>query len=382
MSNSRTWIKRLVSPVIRKNVFLFLNRLKINIIDPLLFPERRIAREKFLRCEEKNPFLELQIPVAKFPQDVQQLLSIWTDPGWTQDQYLLIFDEAGIIEPTSGWGMQGKQLIYSSLGFARAPYVHKPELFRSKRRVVKLKNVMSLRDTGEENYFHFFNDVIPKIYFARDNGVDLANYHLVVSSKLAERDYFKQTVSLAPFAGLQWHVQNDEVISFERAIFCKPFTHTKSYIGQTADLLISKFGNHVSPQVQDRLFITRPEHSLRFIENFNEIEEVLKQHRFAIVDPALMSFAEQVSLFTRARYLIGVHGAGMTNMIFRKDQDTGVLEIVQPFDYIPFHYMMLAHQFGFDYNVLVGTKGKRWAEGGFRVDPAKFESMVKLLVAR
>lgn len=60
-----------------------------------------------------------------------------------------------------------------------------------------------------------------------------------------------------------------------------------------------------------------------------------------------LSFAEQISLFNNARYVIGLHGAGMTNIIWC-ESGSRVLEIF-PSEPCRDCYWVLANHAGLDY---------------------------------
>lgn len=175
------------------------------------------------------------------------------------------------------------------------------------------------------------------------------------------------------FRAIDWHVQQtDEWIEFERAIFCKPFTHTREYFLEMSNL----FSNVLGKSGDRRIFLTRNPSSLRFIENIKDLSPVLTKYGFEVVDSGSLSFTEQVNLFSECRFLIGIHGAGLTNMIFRAGKPITVIEIAHPFKYIPFHYMMLAAQNNIKHQLLLGTKGKRAGAGGFIVDPCELERIM------
>ena len=362
-----------------KKVFLVANKLKIRTVDKILFPPLNLEPKDFLIHREVNPFRMLQIDLSNFSSDVRDRLKIWTDPNWKQDEYVLIFDGIGYIEPKVGWGITiDKKLIYPSLGLSRAPHVHKPDLFEmfsTPRKKIELKEIVSLRDTGEENYFHFFNDVIAKLYFLRDAGLDLHSFTIVISKKLYEKEYFKIIKEISWIQELTFHVQDDEWIKFEKAVFCKPLTHTSAYFQQITGPLLP-----LKPTVMARrIFITRNSKTLRFVDNMEELLPVLSKYDFEIIDAASLPFLDQVNIFSECNLLIGVHGAGLTNMIFRNGRPLSVLEIAHPFEYIPFHYIMLSRQYNYRYNVILGKKSKS-AKGGFRVDPRELENAMKDLL--
>jgi capsular polysaccharide biosynthesis protein len=112
----------------------------------------------------------------------------------------------------------------------------------------------------------------------------------------------------------------------------------------------------------------------------DEIKLLLEIYQFEIVDAAKMKVSDQIQMFSECRYLISIHGAGLTNMIFRRTHPLSILEIVQPSKYIPFHYIMLAHQYGFQYNILLGSEGVSRYQGGCRVDSIQLKKMIESMV--
>jgi hypothetical protein len=374
-------LKAIFPRIFLKNAFLVYNQVKAATWDRVFYKKAVIEPEYFRVNESKNPFLELTIDISHFDKSIQDKLTLWTNPQWSQDQYLLNFKKPGFIEPHVGWALTfEKKLIYPSLGFASAPHVHKPSFFETyfkKFKVKKLAKVISLRDTGEENYFHFFNDVLAKLFYLQDSRIDLTEYSIVVSDKLYKRPYFQYYLKSSPLKDLNWCVQqSDEWIFFESAIFCKPYTHTKKYFDLCATIAL-KGDETVGDR---RVFLTRSTSSLRFIENMSELSPILLKYKFEIVDSSQISFEEQVRLFRECRYLVAIHGAGITNIIFREGNPLAILEIIQPTQYIPFHYIMLCKLYKYKYDVMLGYKGNSSGKGGFAVNPVDLEAKIQCML--
>jgi capsular polysaccharide biosynthesis protein len=53
---------------------------------------------------------------------------------------------------------------------------------------------------------------------------------------------------------------------------------------------------------------------------------LLEKFKIQIIRPEELSFQQQVSFFSKASFVGGIHGAGLTNMIFM-DEESNVLEI-------------------------------------------------------
>lgn len=64
-----------------------------------------------------------------------------------------------------------------------------------------------------------------------------------------------------------------------------------------------------------KIFISR-QGSTRGVANLREVEGALQADGWEIVDPGVLSFGEQVETFKQARIIAGIHGAGMTNILW------------------------------------------------------------------
>lgn len=77
---------------------------------------------------------------------------------------------------------------------------------------------------------------------------------------------------------------------------------------------------NASGQVFERIYVSRRAISLkngyRELQNEEELINALQVRGFAIVEPELLEFEHQVSLFASARVVVGLGGAGMFNCIF------------------------------------------------------------------
>jgi capsular polysaccharide biosynthesis protein len=76
--------------------------------------------------------------------------------------------------------------------------------------------------------------------------------------------------------------------------------------------------------------------------------EVLQSRGFTIVDPAELTFAEQVHLSGAAEMVVGSHGAALANLVFCS-RGTSVVEIFSP-GRVNVCYWALANQVGVDYH--------------------------------
>jgi hypothetical protein len=367
--------KKIFPAVLLKEAFLIYNKIKISTFDKILFPEYKIQPKEFLVYRKGYPFRETAITLDGLKEGrVKDYMRDWND--WTQEEFILLFEKPCVIEPEYGWAVSGKsKLIFYSLGVSRTWFQPKPKYLalRRRKKTTRVDKVISLRDTGEENYFHFFNDVLAKLYFLKSNQVSIENTPVIISQRLAEKPFFKYVLENDLWLkSLNWLFQDQNYIECKQAVFCKPLTHRM-------DLWSQVIAPIRLPPVQGttvtKIFLTRSRDRLRFIENIDEVEQTCSKHGFSIIDTDTLSPRQQIELFTGVRFLVGIHGAGLTNMAFTQRKGS-VIEIFPPplRGYLPYHYIMLAKMFGWSYNAIIGEAGHATLSGGFYVDPMSLEN--------
>ncbi len=87
------------------------------------------------------------------------------------------------------------------------------------------------------------------------------------------------------------------------------------------------YGNRMpASEVGSRLYITRRGSKLRQIVNEDEVIAGLKRLNFSVLQATWDNHPEQLAAFTNASTVVGVHGAGLTNIIFSQP-GTSILEL-------------------------------------------------------
>ena len=372
MKALKTILKKNFPAPLLKKAFLIYNTIRIRTIDRILFPEYRIGQQQFLLYRQGYPFREGHINLDDLPAGrVKDYMNDWYN--WTQEEFILEFNQVCWIEPRQGWAIiPPHKLLYYSLGISRTLFLPKPGLlaFWKRKKVITLSRAISLRDTGEENYFHWFNDVLAKLFFLRRQDIAIDKIPVIIAKKLWDKPYFQYYYGQsALLQSLQWIIQDDEYIRCESVIFCKPQTHRSDLWSDiTAGL---KLPDAQTPS--RKIFLTRHKTRLRFIENSAEIEAICREQGYEIIDTDTMQPQQQVALFASVSHLVGIHGAGLTNMIFSRP-GCRVLELFPPPDlgYLPYHYILLARVRDFHYRAVIGGPPVTPFSGGFQVEAHEF----------
>jgi capsular polysaccharide biosynthesis protein len=134
-------------------------------------------------------------------------------------------------------------------------------------------------------------------------------------------------VALGAFADRTWVVQErDQYVRADRVIVATPqLTHRAR-----AEYLLRQVEPTIGPPdpgANHRVFLIRRPPSRRFISNVGEVAEALRARGFRMVDAAEMSMRDQIELFRGTRHLVAIHGAGLTNLLWRAGQPMTVYEL-------------------------------------------------------
>jgi hypothetical protein len=108
--------------------------------------------------------------------------------------------------------------------------------------------------------------------------------------------------------------------------------------------------NSKTREYSNKVFISREDASKRKLKNKENIRSYLEKKGFKSYKLSELSFSEQISLFSQAEVVLGVHGAGLTNLIF--SSNCKVYEIFGDF-FKPKYYLQSQSQ-GLYYTPIYG----------------------------
>jgi hypothetical protein len=174
-------------------------------------------------------------------------------------------------------------------------------------------------------------------------------------------------------------------IKCENLWFATPLGHSEW--AATSPEVATHLGNllrnhHKLDELGERkIYISRQQARQRRMLNEEEILPILYKHGFQVVFAECLTFSQQVKLFGEANCILGIHGAGLTNMLFAKS-GAQVLEI-QPDhqDSSRTHYWMMASTLGHNYKCMLGQSilnSDPTKDHDLRVDPNRLEKMISL----
>jgi capsular polysaccharide biosynthesis protein len=273
-----------------------------------------------------------------------------------QEAYVLRADGHVTIDGASGFAIHAGRIIPSSLAYAYDARLPSCRALASRSRPVVARNVISLRDPYEMNYFHFFNDLIGKMLFVRQHLPDVGDYSFVIADSVYRSRWFQALRSTELFQNAKFIVQRrDDLLVCESAIFVKAPPNQPDFFRSISASARQRFGM-VRAAAPQRLMLLRNADAThgRIPGNQPVLATRLRKYGFAAIDPAILPWPEQVAVMRDCRILVGLHGAGMSNLMFRGGGPMTVVELF-PRGFSPPHYYWMSEMLGYRYVPRSGT---------------------------
>lgn len=203
-------------------------------------------------------------------------------------------------------------------------------------------NVLSLLTGGggNSNYWHWLFDVLPRLHIIEKLKIKVPiDYYLFPN---LNKKFQYQTLDILKIPNEKRlssiklrHFEANQIIVTDHPynILNNPLKDSLNIPDWIIDYLKKKFFNSINFDEKkninfpNKIFINRKDgKSHRFIINENEVEELLLNKGFKSVKLSDYSFTEQIMLFKKASFVIGLHGAGFANTVFC-DPGTKIIEL-------------------------------------------------------
>lgn len=175
-----------------------------------------------------------------------------------------------------------------------------------------------------QSFYHFLFEDLPSLIRVRDLRPEVAVY-----TRASTASHIK---SFMGALGIEIEEMSRRFVVFDDLFF---ETRGPALVPQILDVetLRDAFGitstenNSSGPRSQGRkLFISRKDQN-RVPINESEVEALMVGLGFEVLVLDRMSAQEQVSIFSHAKTIVGVHGAGLSNIVWAPSTGTKVLEI-------------------------------------------------------
>jgi Glycosyltransferase 61 len=292
------------------------------------------------------------------------------------------------VEPTLGYVLTPSGLpIEDSLCFnhPRAPYPFQigvlaptmPSRSNSRMRCPAYDTIVSFRHHHEDNYYHFVIDVLGALELLDASGLP-GDLPIVIGGPVARTRFGSEILETAALASRNWILQ-DESIWAENVVFLRTYQPSRARADHLLDLMeVPVPSDHEG----ERIYLSRPPGMRRSVLNNAEVAAALQKYGFREVVTDDLSIQEQIQIFQRARFIVGTHGAGLTNIIYRRGAALALLEL-HSYAFFLNCYGELCEEYGYRHERLpcLSETSSRWGESRLWVDTSQLELRVRGLLA-
>ncbi len=211
--------------------------------------------------------------------------------------------------------------------------------FRQQRNIEH--QVLWVTDDWSSGYFHWLMDVMSRLVVMEGR---LSALELLLPHSCSRLEFVHSSLRCFNLRSAQF-IGPDEVVRCQKVVMpshTAPAGHyNEEIIRRVRDLMVKTLGDGEYKGPGERIYISRGRTLKRRIKNEAEVWSVLQRYRFITVYAEDLSLENQVKLFSRTRYLVSNHGAGLANMLF-VPQHANVLELRQEGDTHRNFYFSLA----------------------------------------
>ena len=277
------------------------------------------------------------------------------DVSWVPEQFTLELPEA-TLQGREGWVFHRGRLvegIWQEGGWPARSMVpviqHDPP--------VRLRGTtVSLLQPWSPNYYHWTVQVVPRLLRIREllaaRGEE-ADRWLIPGDAPA---YVGQWLDLLGIPADRRHAVDHRRETFEvDRLLVASVPGRNRWVPESAVDEIRSSVAHLATGTGGRRFvIQRAQERRRLLLNAPEVVEALTRQGFEVIDPGTMTVAEEAALFAGAEVVVGVHGAGLTNMVFCRP-GTAVVELT-PRGLVHPTFVKLAAAARVQHRMVVGTE--------------------------
>jgi hypothetical protein len=227
------------------------------------------------------------------------------------------------------------------------------DLLRKRVRVAEAVWVLDQFSTG--GYYHWLTEILPRIWIAQEQGI-LTRPLYFPHYFFTKWDFGHQLLS--PFKLDYRLYAENELLKIEKMHFVSqpsgPLSFQSVPLIGARDVLLGYYYDADFKSSYSKIYVSRNRGSKRRLLNEHELLPIIERSGYQIVYTEEMSIKEQINLFARAKEVLTIHGAGLTNMIFMP-KNSRVIEIRnKSTDHMVNCFLALADTVNHDYRYVLG----------------------------
>lgn len=179
-------------------------------------------------------------------------------------------------------------------------------------------------DQKSWKYMHWFSDAMQRIQHLEKF---LNEYPVIIFRHYENYEYIKYTLKRLEIPHIVLERENYYLV--KELLISSHVAPSGNYHEILINNVSSRLKENIevrNSQPSENIWISRQKATIRKVVNNKELQKILKKYDFREIILEDLSFEEQVNILSRAKILAGIQGAGLTNILFMKEE-TSLLEV-------------------------------------------------------
>ena len=216
-----------------------------------------------------------------------------------------------------------------------------------------IRSAVWIIDENAYGYFHWLTDCLCRLVAVQNH---LKDHVIILPSHLKNIKFIEESL---PYFNIKAEYYDVTLpVKVKRLLLPSHTAPSGNYNTILVNKLREQFIGQNSNQPAKNIYISRQNAEKRKITNEEAVITLLKQYHFEVHFFENYSFNEQVNLMKDTKCLIGLHGAGLTNMLFMSEK-TNVLELRNAEDNHNNCYFSLASDLNLNYYYQINSGDRK-----------------------
>lgn len=250
---------------------------------------------------------------------------------------------------------------------------------KEKQKTINIEKGIYFTDEKAKMYFHWLLDSVQRLELISNSKLKINEFELLIDENLLKYNFVVKVLKIYNF---KYSVLKDNTIYRVKELLV-PYHLANSgnynllVLNQSRERLRNYFLYQTENTNKKKIWVSRQNSRLRKIKNFEEVEKIIKKYGFDIIETENLDFFDQAKIFVNADVIGGIHGGGLSNMLFM-DKSKKVIEVRGKNDYYNNCYFSLASGLDLKYfYFLSDVKNNDFYHNDYYVDITKFEEFLR-----
>ena len=191
---------------------------------------------------------------------------------------------------------------------------HFYNLLNSNRNIIEINNSFVIGSTG--NYYHDMIDCFSRIFSFNENLNHFKKINKIIISDVTNHNILNEILLKLNIHIPIIKLRRDKIYKFNESVIT-----VNRNLKRTTHLYKNFFLEDIKTP-QKNIFISRKDSKTRTILNEDEVIDFLKTKNFTIHTLSNKTLFEQINLFSSSKFIISMHGAGLTNLLFTQPKSS------------------------------------------------------------